>query len=104
MFLCPIYCDTSILALVQNIMEHIWLCKTLDKLGLAKLKFKNENLNFTTEPCMLWSVNLMSFVFKLQEIGWRDKKKARRIIIVTTDGLFHYAGDGLVKISNRFDR
>ena len=52
---------------------------------------------------MLWSVNLSTFVFKLQEIGWRDKKKARRIIIVTTDGLFHYAGDGLVIISNCFE-
>jgi len=39
---------------------------------------------------------LMQVVACDKEIGWRDKKKARRIIIVTTDGLFHYAGDGLL--------
>ncbi|XP_065056412.1 integrin beta-1-like [Rhopilema esculentum] len=39
---------------------------------------------------------LMQVVACDKEIGWRDKKKARRIVIVTTDGSFHYAGDGLL--------
>ena len=29
-------------------------------------------------------------------IGWRDKKTARRIVIITTDETFHYSGDGLL--------
>ena len=29
-------------------------------------------------------------------IGWREKRKARRIILITTDQTFHYSGDGLV--------
>jgi len=30
------------------------------------------------------------------QIGWRDKKKARRIIIITTDATFHFSGDGII--------
>ena len=29
-------------------------------------------------------------------IGWREKRKARRIILVTTDQTFHFSGDGLL--------
>nr|AAG25994.1 integrin beta chain [Podocoryna carnea] len=39
---------------------------------------------------------LMQVIVCNDEIGWRKKKKARRIVIITTDATFHYAGDGLL--------
>ncbi|XP_065644709.1 integrin beta-1 isoform X3 [Hydra vulgaris] len=39
---------------------------------------------------------LLQVVVCEKEIGWRNKKKARRIVILTTDGTFHFSGDGLL--------
>lgn len=39
---------------------------------------------------------LMQVIVCSDQIRWRDKKEARRIVIVTTDATFHYSGDGLL--------
>lgn len=39
---------------------------------------------------------LMQVIVCGNEIGWRDKKEARRIVIITTDSTFHFSGDGLL--------
>lgn len=39
---------------------------------------------------------LMQVIVCEDDIGWLNKKKARRIVIITTDATFHYSGDGLV--------
>ena len=31
-----------------------------------------------------------------QEIGWQNKEDARRVVVLTTDAAYHFAGDGLV--------
>eukprot|EP00794_Sanderia_malayensis_P011259 gene11259-12439_t len=39
---------------------------------------------------------MMQVVACEKSIGWRAKKEARRIVILTTDAGFHFAGDGLL--------
>lgn len=39
---------------------------------------------------------LMQIAVCDQEIGWRDKQSARRLVIVITDASYHFAGDGLL--------
>jgi len=31
-----------------------------------------------------------------KEIGWKNKEDARRVVVLTTDGAYHFAGDGLL--------
>lgn len=42
------------------------------------------------------SLEALMQVIVCKAIGWREKKKARRIVIITTDATFHYSGDGLL--------
>ena len=41
---------------------------------------------------MGWAICLLQF----QELNWRPANSSRRIVLITTDGLFHMAGDGKV--------
>ena len=36
----------------------------------------------------------------LQEIGWKNKEDARRVVVLTTDAAYHFAGDGLVRVTH----
>jgi len=60
--------------------------KTLEK---VQISFNNDKPESSLEA-------LMQVIVCDREIGWRDKNKARRIVIITTDANFHFAGDGLL--------
>ena len=42
--------------------------------------------------------------FTLQEIGWQSKEDARRVVVITTDSGYHFAGDGLVREQQLYRR
>lgn len=54
----------------------------------------NISFNVDSPEC---SLEALSQVLSCQDsIKWRSKNEARRIVIVTTDDIFHYSGDGLL--------
>ena len=54
----------------------------------------NISFNVDSPEC---SLEALTQVISCQNlIGWRNKNEARRIVIITTDDLFHYSGDGLL--------
>ena len=42
----------------------------------------------------------MTAFLSWQEIGWKNKEDARRVVVLTTDAAYHFAGDGLVRVLN----
>jgi len=54
----------------------------------------NISFNVDSPEC---SLEALSQVISCQDsIKWRSKNEARRIVIVTTDDIFHFSGDGLL--------
>eukprot|EP00111_Clytia_hemisphaerica_P002475 TCONS_00007074-protein len=54
----------------------------------------NISFNVDSPECSLEA--LTQVITCQSSIGWRNKNEARRIVIITTDALFHYSGDGLL--------
>jgi len=54
-------------------------------------------LNLNIEVDVKYAINNGFCVSTQEHIGWRNQ--SRKLVVVSTDGEFHYAGDGMVSFS-----
>lgn len=64
--------------------------------SLFKKTLKKVKISFNVDPPESSLEALMQVIVCQNNIGWKDKRRARRIVIITTDADFHYSGDGLL--------
>ena len=86
--------------IMNNDVQRTFSFKNLSPLDEDTTKFgkavSNTKISYNVDRPEASLEALLQVVVCENEIGWRNKKKARRIVILTTDATFHFAGDGLL--------